>query len=131
MTPVAAPSAPAAAVTGITVEASWLVSRAALARAGHARPSGPDGVLRWRITNEVAVAELCIDGSVRELARLDAAINRDADLAHVTTAQGELALTAADERVLYARTSLLTMLGIPGGRYERIHPVTSIHNPAL
>lgn len=125
MTALATPTTLPAEITPIVLEVSWLVSRAALVSAGHAGPGVADGVVRWHVAHDHAAAELRIDGVARDLGRCRVAVERDGDDTHVTADGGVLFITATRGRVVYAHTNLLKTLGIPGGRYELVHPVTS------
>lgn len=98
-----------------TASVAWEIAPDALAAAGRA-------TLTWTIDLDAATAHatLDLDGRVRTLRECSVTIERDpSGLTHVAAPESLLlAAIRPDGTPLYARTSLLATLGVPGGRYE-------------
>lgn len=98
-----------------TATVAWEIAPDALSAAGRA-------VLTWTIdlVTATAHATLDLDGRVRVLRECSVTIERDpSGLTHALAPDALLlAAICPDGTTLYARTSLLATLGVPGGRYE-------------
>lgn len=103
----------------------WTVSREAAAATFRAVTAHPGDVeLRWVIDLDRAASTLVLaDGAAEHrLATGGATAGWDAGTGlmhlHAAAGQDELVATLRDDVVLYARTTVMERLGIPGGRYE-------------
>lgn len=130
---------PATGMELVTIR--WSLSRAALRAANHERrcdpllsgiaEQGPDLELRWRVSLGDTSAEALLFDPVTaaEHALLKGALRhtRDGDLLHIEVRDGSETPLAAtvrtsgtESRVIYAKTTILALLGLRGGRYEVI-----------
>ncbi|GEM_PF-4763843 len=104
---------------------SWVISGEAAGPAFRVvSPQAAEVELRWLIDVDRGASTLIVaDGSAEHrLAAGTARVEWDGPTGlmhlHAAAGQDELVATLRDESVLYARTTVMERLGIPGGRYE-------------
>jgi|GEM_PF-6135309 len=105
-----------------TVTVAWVISRDAASRVWPVAAGEGEVELRWTLDTDAGTSRcVLVDGATETLIATGTASGTvDADLINIqaSTTTDEFAATLRDDRVIYARTTVLSRMGIAGGRYE-------------
>jgi hypothetical protein len=105
-----------------TVTVAWVISRDAASRVWPVAAGEGEVELRWTLDTDAGTSRcVLVDGATETLIGTGTASGSvDASLTsvHASTSTDEFAATVRGERVVYARTTVLSRVGIAGGRYE-------------